>query len=478
MPHGTLWSMTQPPPDETDTGEAEDPLSVIEQQLDGLLERIEQVDQEDALLRDPPSAEALAEQQMLAQAQAPPPTPPTAAPAPEASKTPEASEPPEAPAAQPPAEQDPLAQISEAIDSIELSEPSEPTEPVAADDGNSQMLAALNQALDGLRPPTPPPAPDQPPAQAEEAPDAPAPAPAAEPAEPVAADDGNAQMLASLNQALDGLRPSTPPAQPVAQTPAPAAAPPPPEQPPVQPEPAPASDAQDSDKDIEAEIEALLAEQPIDPTVMAAAQEIAQKDKVQAQQDQEKLQQRAQDAAKSLGQDPAALSAKSPDTPQNTPSIDQIDQMLAEEIDNDDELTGDFQSVEDIAAGIIPTGEGEKIQLDDDSGQSREHARVDPPAGASASDVAAELDNQPENKLHETPAQGEQAQPIPKARRRINVKKLLHQGERAALHLCAAINWPARQFLSLEWRSTLGYIALLQVAGGVAMLIVGVIKSI
>ena len=166
-----------------------------------------------------------------------------------------------------------------------------------------------------------------------------------------------------------------------------------------------------------------------------------------------------------------------------SPTIDDIDQMLADEIDLDDELSGDFQSVQEITAGI---------QVDDHT--------------ASASDVAAELDSQPESQPA-PPAPAVEPEPEPaedpfallaaianKAEKnevehrkkmsraqlwqklvnrfgflkKINPDTIRTAGERL-LKACYLLNWPARRFLTSEWRANLGYLALIHLFAGVAV---------
>lgn len=152
------------------------------------------------------------------------------------------------------------------------------------------------------------------------------------------------------------------------------------------------------------------------------------------------------------------------------PSMDELDRMLADEIDEDDELAGDFESVESITAGI-------------DTGQPDPADSVDEHA-ASARDVAAELDSQPEDtattKQDEDPFAAiaeiagkaernaeehdrQQARPSRTWAERFAITK------RFVLGTCYRINWPARRFLSYEWRETLGYISLTVAFSAVAI---------
>jgi len=279
------------------------------------------------------------------------------------------------------------------------------------------------------------------------------------------------------------------------------------------PELSPIASAEAPAEDLDAEIEALLAESSINDEVLAAAEEIAKDDEAKALEDEGALAQRAEtakqklmsrgdeSAEESLGLEneldvgnPAASGsfdqADTADTHEQIaqeiedllateagesthdqpaaeePSIDQIDQMLAEEIDTDDELIGDFQSVEDVAEGIAPSGEGEAIDL---SGE---------PEGASANDVASELDSQPED-LAQTP-NADNDEPDDTAERKTpKWKGLLKVAERVALRVCWMLNWPLRQNpVTPQWRSTVGYVALLNLAVGSALFAVGMAKLV
>lgn len=151
------------------------------------------------------------------------------------------------------------------------------------------------------------------------------------------------------------------------------------------------------------------------------------------------------------GQDEPATAA-SADT-----AIDELDKMLAQEIDADDDLAGDFQSVEDLTAGIqVPDA---VASTTDD-----EHA-------ATARDVAAELDSQPEDlpaasfepittpdSSDKDPFAEQNDQRV--ARQAPDWAHWLDVGREKLLSACYLINWPARRFLSNEWRATLGLISL------------------
>lgn len=236
----------------------------------------------------------------------------------------------------------------------------------------------------------------------------------------------------------------------------------------------------------DAAIEDLIAEQPVEDEVLAVASEIAQRDAESAAggeatafadspgfdteiegdtETQEQIAAEIEQLLAAEGHDvsvPALESAPEAEAmPEPDPSIDQIDQMLAAEIDTDEELAGDFQSVEDIAGDIAP----------EDAGGSLE------PGGASASDVAGELDSQPEDAIPVSAAQAEHNEEE-EARGGRRWKPVVRVAERAALHACWLANWPARQFLTPQWRATVGYIALVNLAGGVALFAVGLAKLV
>lgn len=166
-------------------------------------------------------------------------------------------------------------------------------------------------------------------------------------------------------------------------------------------------------------------------------------------------------------------------------AINELDKMLAQEIDSDDELMGEFQSVEDLTAGIQVDGPAEATHDD-------EHA-------ATARDVAAELDSQPENVLPTTKPEPVMAGGEPdedpfavlsqiadtvekneeEHHRRIkmqmpNWKRWLKTSKALSLNICFAMNWPARRFLNNEWRATLGLVSLM-VAGTSSLFLIGVL---
>eukprot|EP00752_Nemacystus_decipiens_P013758 g12211.t1 len=157
-------------------------------------------------------------------------------------------------------------------------------------------------------------------------------------------------------------------------------------------------------------------------------------------------------------------------------AIDELDKMLAQEIDEDDELAGDFQSVEDLTAGI---------QVEDAMGLAEdEHA-------ATARDVALELDSQPEDlptkpeepagasagaendplavlsEIADAAEHNERAHQRGEAMQKPSWQHWLTVGKAHLLSTCYAINWPARRFLTAEWRANLGYIAILNLFFGV-----------
>ncbi|MFK7790980.1 MAG: hypothetical protein AB8C95_15990 [Phycisphaeraceae bacterium] len=160
--------------------------------------------------------------------------------------------------------------------------------------------------------------------------------------------------------------------------------------------------------------------------------------------------------------------------------IDELDKMLAQEIDEDDELAGEFQSVEDLTAGI---------QIDHAS-----HTTDDDEHAATAREVAAELDSQPEDlpapppaaaalapgedpfaalsEVADTAEQNEKEHDRRVAMKAPDWENLLKVGKERLLNLCFLLNWPARRFLTAEWRANLGYIALLNLFFGVGLWIV------
>ncbi|MEO0476581.1 MAG: hypothetical protein AAF085_11525 [Planctomycetota bacterium] len=165
-----------------------------------------------------------------------------------------------------------------------------------------------------------------------------------------------------------------------------------------------------------------------------------------------------------VDQTTATATAETPEA-----AIDQLDQMLAQEIDEDDELAGDFQTVEELTAGIQVDDPGQ-LAADD------EHA-------ATARDVAAELDSQPEDMppapqaVPEPVAAAVEAPSKPEDNELFDSEPTdwlgkLEAGKAKLLNACYLINWPARRFLTAEWRANLGYIALLNLFFGVGLWIV------
>lgn len=352
------------------------------------------------------------------------------------------------------------------------------------------------------------------------------------PAEP---DNKEADMLEALNAALLDLNPNqdAPPKAPKEHPPAPSQA----EQARAEQDNTPQPAADDADTgggdSLADQINALLnapaapqpqaeaeAEAPAEPaediaeTVAKAAAEPAAApptvDKTAAEsatQEESRTQEQIAEEIENL-----LKGSAEPEGSDAAPTIDDLDQMLAEEIDLDDELAGDFQSVDDITAGI---------QADIDA-KAEPQAVLEPVAtglddnSATAADVAAELDSQPENQpappppppapapepdfsqdaedpfatlaaIAETAEKNEVAYQeevaASKSKTKIALPKWLawitilialiqkidrakiEAGKQQALRACFALNWPARRFLSNEWRANLGYIALLNLAG-------------
>lgn len=295
-------------------------------------------------------------------------------------------------------------------------------------------------------------APTQSPAQAqttEPQPDAPAPNPE------------QADMLAALNSALQGLSNDTsaePAAQPATESPAPA-------------------EAMSMEDKLQQEIAALMdagpqvAETPATDAMPATPQADGPSTEDQIAMEIEGL----------LNPDASASAAATQASPET--AIDELDKMLAREIDADDELAGDFQSVEELTAGIKIDNSTSQPAADD------EHA-------ATAREVAAELDTQPEDLFAPPPAQkttagkaaedpfavlSEIAETAEKNevehQRRIAIQTpdwqhWLAISKERLLNTCFLLNWPARRFLTAEWRANLGYIALLNLFFGVGLWIV------
>lgn len=297
--------------------------------------------------------------------------------------------------------------------------------------------------------------------------------------------------------------------------------------------------------DLDAELASLLAESPIDPEVLDAAQEIAQRDAEEAERNQDALRERAQEAAQALAKkskdrfpsindwdapnnpdpsdgadhstefshsvdfaspedsaelDEAIDAAQASDTdepvsgledditaeinsllaaeaaeaqaaseieaealadtqpPQDTeqalpagedPTIDQIDQMLAEGVEDDDQIDGGFFSADDVAADNLRSG-GEPLPADTQPVQDDPAHTVTPGEG----DDTRTADDDPLTLLQQLVEY---------------LRPALRFLGRLTLECCWLINWPARKFLSMEWRSTLGYIALLQAVGALVV---------
>lgn len=262
-------------------------------------------------------------------------------------------------------------------------------------------------------------------------------------------------------------------------------------------EPAPAPSAEESaDSSLEAEIAALLAESEVDPEVEAAAANIAERDAEQAEIERAMFQRPepkpAADEPDSAGDmeqliaaeieglldSEAELEASAPNEiePETAeadtdPSISEIDRMLADEAEQDEELIGDFQSVQDIAAGIVPDGPAQKLS---------DHLPTEPDGSADA--VASEIDDQPElNTEPDTFEPQPEGQPKTALRDRLTGlpwRAIGHRIERVALGVCGLINWPVRRLLAPEWRSYVGVIALLNIFVGLAAFVVGVVRVV
>jgi len=281
------------------------------------------------------------------------------------------------------------------------------------------------------------------------------------PAEPEPTED-QAAMLAALNSALQDMNPGSKQdsgADAAAQT--------------EEPTTASSNTAEElsPDEKLQQEIAALINSEP---EVSAEATKASESSTVENELSTED--QIAMEIEGLLNTDQQA--APEPSQPQqevDKTSIDELDQMLANEIDEDDELSGDFHTVEAITAGIEPA-EAAALTADD------EHA-------ASARDVAAELDTQPEelisrNKVDTSSGEdplaaiAEIAQVAEKNEReyQANVRlslpvwvRRLKDAKERLLSICFVLNWPARRFLTTEWRANLGYIALLNLFFGVGI---------
>lgn len=335
------------------------------------------------------------------------------------------------------------------------------------DPGVDQAIAAFEEALDA--PPESVLEQDPPEDRSPE----PEPEPAAEPA--AAVNSAEQDMLAALNAALKDLTADNEPeAEPAAQD-EPVAAPAP---------------AKTMEQQLQDEINALLnapaqaepeaeptdepAEEPVDePPPVAAVAPAASALVADEQEPEPSTQDQIASEIQNLldaNPEPDEDHAE-PDA--DDPSIDELDRMLAEEIDEDGELVGDFQSVEAITAGI-KTPQDDRPTID-------EHA-------ATARDVAAELDSQPEDRLdveppapqrasatEQAPQNTEQTESIEESTKR-GWRDWLAAGRAALLSACFAVNWPARRFLSTEWRANLGYVALLNLFLGLALCLYLIIR--
>lgn len=233
------------------------------------------------------------------------------------------------------------------------------------------------------------------------------------------------------------------------------------------------------DADVQAEIDALLSAEPIstpqsagdDPAANASAQvDGAQPEPSTEDQIAQEIENLLSTASASPPQaDPASASLANPND--DPADIGDLDKMLADEIDLDtqldSDLAGDFQSVDAVTAGI---------QIDDGS------KTADDPHAASARDVAAELDTQPEGvssndqtfdedpfaaiaaiaevaEKNEAEHQAQVAQ-TSRAKPKIDWPGLKQRINAHSLRICYAINYPARRYLTHEWRETLGLISL------------------
>lgn len=353
------------------------------------------------------------------------------------------------------------------LDALPPQPPAKPTAPDSATQASAQVDDVVAQAMQEVAAEQDP-APDETAEAAaafEQALEPASEATATEPAEAAPQPDhlpAEQDLLASLNDALQQFN------TPTKDQPEPQAAPP---QAPTADAPAPAKRSgtePSTEQQLQDEINALLNADPFTTPEPAAPQEQAAatepEAEPQAQQDPED--QLASEIASLLDENQAP--AKPGD-----PTIDDLDKMLADEIDADDELAGDFHSVDDVTAGI-DTAAVENLQVDDT------HA-------ATASDVAAELDDQPEdNPPAEAPPANEDAlSAILEVASIAQENEQKHRDELAgntpgwrgritrlrirALRWCYALNWPARRYLTLEWRANLGYIALLNLFFGVAV---------
>lgn len=368
------------------------------------------------------------------------------------------------------------AQLDELLIQIEEVEPGALDQDVLPQSYlNERVLASLANAEQAVQSAVETPTP----AAVTETPPPPTEAPEASPEQ--------ADMLAALNSALQGMGGATP-----ADEPAPS-------------EPAADTDASLSMEDkLQAEIASLMNSDPqvAEPTVTETeASELAAKDTLDEDtagnfESPENLADATQPASSSatntedqiameieglLNADQAQPESEAPDET----GIDELDKMLAQEIDADDELAGDFQSVEQLTAGI---------QVPEQMDTATEDAHA-----ATARDVAAELDSQPEDlpKAAEEPIATPQApaqddpfavlEQLPTTERKSrdedehsqrdamrmpNWAYWVETARELLLNACFVLNWPARRYLTTEWRANLGYIALLNLFFGVGLWIV------
>lgn len=276
-----------------------------------------------------------------------------------------------------------------------------------------------------------------------------------------------ADMLAALNSALQGLTDEQPADESSDAPAAPADTP-------------PAEELSMEDK-LQQDIASLMNAEPV-VEASATPEDLAATEAVQGSTSSVE-DQIAMEIEGLLNTGPAEPAAdNTADSTADNQAIDELDKMLAQEIDADDELAGDFHSVEAITAGI-------QVPDSATSGADDEHA-------ATARDVAAELDNQPEDlpeatfepvaaaesseedpfavlaQIADTAEQNEQEHQRRIAMQTPDWQRWLEIGKERLLNTCYAINWPARRFLSTEWRSILGIIALMNLCTGLGFWII------
>lgn len=422
------------------------------------------------------------------------------------------------PASPPPRPSDEFEQIAAALEAaeqpVDVTSPPQPPQAPAPQAPQAPQESTADPAASSEPEPPAYAAQEVPADAAFQAPQPPPPSPA------------EAAALGAIDQQIDALLQSMDPDQAPPAEPAPpavaeaqAAAPPEPtiEPTPMQPPPAEATPSApaaptpanapvqaaepDAVKSLEDEIAALFAEQPVDAELESVAAQFSERDQQQAEIEKQMF---ARPQAQPKAEAPAetAEAAEEPSTedliaaeiegllnseadapdvvdPSETgedPSIAEIDQLLASQAEQEEELVGDFQSVDDVAAGIVPQGPGQKL------------SEVVPSEG-SADTIAAELDSQPEN-------QPDTFKPKPAAERADEPQKHAAAGhlrdrlvaipwraigrqiEWVALWVCGLINWPVRRLLAPEWRSYVGYIAVLNVFVGLALFALGVARQV